>query len=127
MWGLRKGIGKGVLARTTEYILHCKPSFAIYIVLAGLHWVVLSVTRRAASLYVGLKSGVLAGRYRVAFSTNPTFRFAACGAEIRYPFRIHLTVSFLIINIPIFTPHNNKKLQLCLNHCQNCMSISFFM
>ncbi|OAV66904.1 hypothetical protein Barb6_02479 [Bacteroidales bacterium Barb6] len=31
----------------------------------------------------------------VALSINPTFRYAACGAEIRYPFRIPLAVSSL--------------------------------
>ncbi|OAV72106.1 hypothetical protein Barb4_00134 [Bacteroidales bacterium Barb4] len=52
---------QGSSERTPEYVLHCEPSFAIYIVLAGLHRVALSVTPHSAALHVGLKSGVLAG------------------------------------------------------------------
>ncbi|OAV70151.1 hypothetical protein Barb4_01526 [Bacteroidales bacterium Barb4] len=45
------------------------------------------LTPHSAALHVGLKSGVLSGLHRVALSLNPTFRCAACGAEIRCPFR----------------------------------------
>ncbi|OAV68349.1 hypothetical protein Barb4_02103 [Bacteroidales bacterium Barb4] len=36
----------------------------LWIVLSELHWFILILTQRAASLYVGLKSGVLSGRLR---------------------------------------------------------------
>ncbi|OAV67933.1 hypothetical protein Barb4_02276 [Bacteroidales bacterium Barb4] len=48
--------------------------------------VIALLTPHSAMLHVGLKSGVLSELHRVTHSVNPTFRFAACGAEIFRPF-----------------------------------------
>ncbi|OAV70642.1 hypothetical protein Barb4_01216 [Bacteroidales bacterium Barb4] len=57
-----------------------------------------SATRRAASLYVGLKFAVLSELYIICIYLNPTFRCAVYGAEISCFFRASAYIRNMTLN-----------------------------